>query len=83
MFQCAQDFRGVDHPADAFVAAGELAFGWADELAAIGLELVDVALGGGVEPHFTVHGRGDEDGGGAGEGEIDRGERIGGESMCE
>ena len=45
------------------------------------LRRVNVTLGGGVEPHLSVHGGGEEDGGLAREGEVDGGEGIGRESV--
>ena len=47
---------------DAFVAAGEHSFLWADEVHSPLLQLLDVFLRGRVLPHLSVHGRGHEDG---------------------
>ena len=63
------------------VAAGEVTGGGVDEMNAIGLEGVDIPLGGGVLPHFAIHGGGDENGGAARQGEIGGSERIGREAV--
>ena len=65
------------------IATGEVAFGGVDELAAVFFELDDISLGGGVEPHFAIHGGSEEDGGFARKGEVDGGEGIGGEAVGE
>lgn len=77
------DFLDVGEASGALVSAGEVAFFGVDEMAVVGLELGDVSLGGGMEPHFAVHGGGDEDGGFRREGEVDGGEGIGGEAVGE
>jgi hypothetical protein len=71
-----EDFEGAggdafDGPesADAFVAAGEHAVFGADEGVAPCGEGGDVALGGGMEPHFAVHGRGVKEASAGGEGD--------------
>lgn len=65
------------------VAAGEVSGGGLDEVAAVGFKLGDVSLGGGVEPHFPVHGGGDEGFCMAGEGEVDGGEGVWGVAVGE
>ena len=50
---------------------------------AIGDEGGDIALGGGVLPHFAIHGGGDENGGAARQGEVGGGQRIGRETVGE
>ena len=49
-------------------------------MAAVFFDGGEVTGCGGVRPHFAVHGGGEEDGGGSGEGEVDGGEGIGGEA---
>lgn len=84
----AQEGEGFLHDAlhgpeaaDAFVAAGEEALVGADEMGSALGEDADVLLGGGVEPHFAVHGRGDEERCGGGQG--DGGEGVVGEAVGE
>ncbi len=78
-----EDVGDFGEAADALVAAGEVAGGGGDEGAAVLLEGGDVALCGGVVPHFAVHGGGDEGFGGGGEGEVDGGEGVRGEAVGE
>ncbi len=63
------------------VAAGEVAGGGGYEMDTIGDEGGDIALGGGVLPHFAIHGGGDENGGAAWQSEVGGGERIGREAV--
>lgn len=67
--------------AEALVAAGEEAVFRADEVVAPGGEGGGVAGGGGVAPHFSVHGGGVEDGGAGGE--ADGAEGVVGEAVGE
>ena len=69
--------------ADAFIAAGEFALGGIDELASVLFQLRDIALSRRVLPHFAVHRGGDQHRRAARQGEVDRGERIGRESVGE
>lgn len=78
-----EDFLKRGEAPEALVAAGEVAGGGADECAAVGDELGDVAARGRVVPHFAVHGGCDDDTGAAGEGEIDGGKGIGREAVRE
>ena len=81
--QRIEDFGWLDHAAGAFVATCEGAFCGAKESAAVCFELADVALGGGMLPHFAIHGGRDKDGSGARQGEIGGGKGIRCEAMGE
>lgn len=76
-FYCRQNIGNFRQSSNSLISTCEVAGGGLDEMAAVFLELLDVALGGGVEPHFSVHGWGDEDGGFAWECEVDGCQGIG------
>ena len=57
LHQLVQQLVGFEHAAIADFAAGLLALAHVEHMDAVGLELGHVALGGGVGPHFAVHGR--------------------------
>ena len=52
----------LQHAPVAHFAAGLLTMAHAQHLRAVGLHLCQIALGGRVAPHFTVHGRGNQQG---------------------
>ena len=52
----------LQHAPVAHFAAGLFAMAHAQHLRAVGLHLCQIALGGRVAPHFTVHGRGNQQG---------------------
>ena len=60
-----QQFVGFEHAAIAHLAAGLIALAHGQHVNAIGLQLRHVALGGGVGPHFAVHGGTHDEGHGA------------------
>ena len=63
-----QNLLHRDETTGTFVSAGQHAgFFRAEEAASIGLKLRDVALGGGVFPHLSIHGWCEEDPGLGGE----------------
>lgn len=80
MGEGGEDFGWVGHAAWADGAAGLPAGVGADGGDAVGEELFEVALGGGVEPHGFVHGGGDEDAGGWC-GEEEGGDEVVGEAV--
>jgi hypothetical protein len=44
-------------PTDALITAGQHALFWADEIGTTVAKDGDIVLGGGMKPHFTIHGR--------------------------
>ena len=62
------DFCGFAHASHAAFAAGLFAVGGHQDVYAVGLQLSDVAAVGGFEPHFCIHGGGENQGAFAGGG---------------
>ncbi len=80
-FDGGGDGFGIGQASGAGHAAGQIAaVGFDDDVAALD-EGFQVGLGGGVLPHVDVHGGGEHDG--AGEGEIEGGEKIVGQAVGE
>ena len=75
-----QNFR-FHHPPHAGFAAGLRAAGRAEDGDVVALELGDVAMGGGVVPHFPVHRRGDQERAGARQ--ANGGEQVVRGAVCE
>jgi hypothetical protein len=65
--QFQYDLKGFQHAATAHLTAGLFASSRAKHMHAIVFELIDIALGGRIVPHFHIHGRGNRHGAIAGQ----------------